>query len=300
MRELGEINESVNKNVSRDLLKNYAASLNDPDFAALVHKIKVNEDLAMKYTSKIKDSVIELNNCKGCKGLNCCKNKSHGYVTYPRVDGRVLQFDSIACKYMQKSLKDDASHVKSFEEPYAIKMASMKGIDITDKTRVSVIKWINKFCKNYKSGNKGLYLHGSFGSGKSYMIAALFNELVKDGHEAIIVYFPEMLRTLKASFNTDFDSRMDELKTCELLLLDDIGAEAVTAWSRDEILGTILQYRMDQGLTTFFTSNLNIEELETHLSETKNNIDILKARRIIERIKQLTEDMELISKNRRV
>ncbi|HPZ23859.1 MAG TPA: hypothetical protein PLC25_03365, partial [Bacilli bacterium] len=111
MRELGEINESVNKNVSRDLLKNYAASLNDPDFAALVHKIKVNEDLAMKYTSKIKDSVIELNNCKGCKGLNCCKNKSHGYVTYPRVDGRILQFDSIACKYMQKSLKDDASHV---------------------------------------------------------------------------------------------------------------------------------------------------------------------------------------------
>ena len=82
-------------------------------------------------------------------------------------------------------------------------------------------------------------------------------------------------------------------------MLDDIGAENVTNWGRDEILGTILQYRMDNHLTTFFTSNLDINELEKHLSITKDNMDMVKARRIIERIKQLTIDMELISKNRR-
>ena len=70
-------------------------------------------------------------------------------------------------------------------------------------------------------------------------------------------------------------------------------------WARDEILGSILQYRMDFNLPTFFTSNLTIDELETHLSIVKNNIDKVKARRIIERIKQLTTDIELISKNRR-
>ncbi|MBR6072899.1 MAG: primosomal protein DnaI, partial [Bacilli bacterium] len=78
-----------------------------------------------------------------------------------------------------------------------------------------------------------------------------------------------------------------------------IGAESVTAWSRDEVLQTILQYRMDEELPTFFTSNLTIDELERHLSETKDNIDKVKARRIIERIKQLTDDIEIISDNRR-
>jgi primosomal protein DnaI len=92
---------------------------------------------------------------------------------------------------------------------------------------------------------------------------------------------------------------MEELKTADLLLLDDIGAESVTAWSRDEVLQTILQYRMDEELPTFFTSNLTIDELERHLSETKDNIDKVKARRIIERIKQLTDDIEIISDNRR-
>ena len=92
---------------------------------------------------------------------------------------------------------------------------------------------------------------------------------------------------------------LSTLKETDILLIDDLGAETVTNWSRDEILGTILQYRMENNLSTFITSNLNIEELEIHLSLAKNNMDKVKARRIIERIKQLTYDIELISKNRR-
>lgn len=57
---------------------------------------------------------------------------------------------------------------------------------------------------------------------------------------------------------------------------------------------------MNNRLTTFFTSNLTIEELEKHLSVSKDSVDVVKARRIIERVKQLTEDKELISMNRRV
>ena len=56
---------------------------------------------------------------------------------------------------------------------------------------------------------------------------------------------------------------------------------------------------MNNKLTTFFTSNLSIEELEHHLAITKGSEDKVKARRIIERIKQLTEDKELVSFNRR-
>ena len=95
------------------------------------------------------------------------------------------------------------------------------------------------------------------------------------------------------------EEKLDFLKNVDILLIDDIGAENVTSWGRDEILGTILQYRMNNKLSTFFTSNLTLEELEDHLSITKNSEDKVKARRIIERIKQLTDDKELVSKNRR-
>ncbi len=150
-----------------------------------------------------------------------------------------------------------------------------------------------------------MYLHGSFGSGKTYLIAALFNELAKKGIKSILIYYPEFLRKLKSSFQTysneqsNYDEQFEEIKKIPLLLLDDIGAENCSNWSRDEVLGTILQYRMENHLPTFFTSNLTLEELEDALSVTSSGVDKMKARRIVERIKQLTVEHKLISKNRR-
>ena len=56
---------------------------------------------------------------------------------------------------------------------------------------------------------------------------------------------------------------------------------------------------MDFNLPTFFTSNLTINELENHLQITNGVTDKVKARRIIERIKYLTDEITLISINRR-
>ena len=48
----------------------------------------------------------------------------------------------------------------------------------------------------------------------------------------------------------------------DYLLLDEIGEENVTAWSRDEILLTILSYRLLNHLPTFFTSLYDYHELK--------------------------------------
>ena len=82
----------------------------------------------------------------------------------------------------------------------------------------------------------------------------------------------------------------------EILLLDDIGAEYLTEWSRDEILEPILNYRMENNLATFFTSNYSIDELEKHFSLGGNS---LRSRRILDRIKTLAKEVDLISESRR-
>ena len=57
---------------------------------------------------------------------------------------------------------------------------------------------------------------------------------------------------------------------------------------------------MQEGLTTFFTSNLTIKELEEHFSISTKGIEKVKAQRIIERIKYLSDEMTLISENKRI
>lgn len=302
MKTVDETTENFkSKNLDNELIKNYKEALQDENFVALTKKLKVPNEVLMKYTTKLQNTVMELENCKKCKGLLMCKNKCEGCVSFPKVDGETIRFDYVACKYKNKALQDEMYASNTFEEPLAIKNARMGDIYSDDKKRMHIIRWVKKFYTDYQKDPhiKGCYLHGSFGSGKSFILAALLNELARKKVNTTIIYYPEMLRNLKESFYDDFDTKMDLLKKTDVLLIDDIGAETVTSWSRDEILGTILQYRMDSSLPTLFTSNLTIEELEIHLSNTKNSVDIVKSKRIIERIKQLTEDLELISDNRR-
>ena len=302
-----ELNKSTNKFIKNDLndvlKRDYISSLKDKKFTSLVNKLKLTDEVGMKYTSKLEHTIENLKNCENCKCLNECKNEVNGCVYYPQKNENKLDFNYVACKYKNKSIEENKIN-KSFTLGISneIKNASMSEIDINDKKRVELIKWLKKFYDEYPNSKKGLYLHGSFGSGKTYLVAALLNELAKKNYKTVIMYYPEMLSRLKSTFdNTEesYNEVFDKIKTCDILLIDDIGAETVTNWSRDEILGTILQYRKEHELSTFLTSNLTIEELEIHLSLVKNNMDKVKARRIIERIKQLTTDMELISVNRR-
>ena len=296
-------------NADKDLLiKKYEEALKDEDFKSLVKELDLSSEILMKYTSKLQESVIEYKNCSNCRSLYECKNRCTGYRFSPAVCENRLRFDELACKYMQEKLKEEEYSCTYYEMPDALKKASMKDIDTSDAKRVETIKWLKNFYDTYQNNphQKGLYLTGSFGCGKTYLICAMLNELSKKGADITVVYYPELLRSLKETFSlkeknleSDFSVRMNRLKKCSILFIDDIGAESVTPWARDEILATILQYRMDASLPTFFTSNLNLVELEIHLSSTKGEVDKVKARRLIERIKQLTTILVLISKNRR-
>lgn len=299
---MNEIKKTITKSksyIENNLQKEYLLATKNDDFIKLCSRLKCDDKVLMKYTSRLEESVVELSNCKNCKGLSECKNKYNGHIFYPVKYKDVLDFEYVSCKYFKNSKNNKTIF---FETPNILRKANLSDI-WSEKERNNIIKYIKDFLKKRVSNEsvKGMYLSGSFGSGKSYILSALLNELSMKNYKTINVYYPRLLQIIKSSMDDGtYQDILDEIMTCDILLLDDIGAENNTAWSRDEILGTILQYRMDNNLTTFFTSNYTIEELETHLSGTnKQDNDPIKARRIIERIKYLSVEEKLISKNKR-
>lgn len=291
-------------NLINNLENAYDEALKNEDFKKFVSKIKLKRNTLIKYTSSLEESFKEYSHCQKCPNILECQNKIKGYAFLPRVKDGNLEFSYRPCKYKLKLDKKNKFHENTlvFNEPKEILDASFSKIYKTDKKRYKVIIWLTDFIQKYKENihQKGLYIYGNFGSGKTYLIAAMFNELAKENVKSAIVFWPEYLRDLKASFNTnEFASKFNSVKKAPLLLIDDLGAENTTAWSRDEILCPLLQYRMDEKLPTFFTSNLNLEALEKHLAITSSGIEEVKAGRIISRIKQLSEYEEMISKNLR-
>ncbi len=298
-----KVNTLIKKSDITKLKSYYGEALGDKDFKDYVDNLDVSSDVLINYTASIEDAVKEKKACKDCPGLKNCPNTLKGHVYTALKDNNGLNFSYIPCNKLIKEENTYAykKNITCFDLPKEISEASFSKAYRDDNKRLPIFKYFKEFMDSYlkdKKG-KGLYLSGSFGSGKTYLVAALFNELAKKNISSALVYYPELLRSLKSSFGSDYEEKFDFIKTVPLLLLDDIGAENTTSWSRDEVLGPILQYRMEEELPTFFTSNLTLSELEASLSITNSGIEKVKAKRIIERIKQLTVPLELISKNRR-
>lgn len=291
------------KNRQKELEKSFTEALQEESFKELVSQIQVDRDLLLQNRTSLIEASKEYSHCKTCKNILECKNQIKGFAYLPVIKEKEITFCYKECRY-KKKIDDKQRYLDNvcmYDVPREVREARMKDIYKDDKNRYIVIKYMIEFIKTYKKERKGkgLYLHGNFGCGKTYLIAAMFGELAEEGIKSAIVFWPEFLRDLKASFGTDFEEKVGKVKRAPLLLIDDIGAENTTVWARDEILCPLVQYRMSESLPTFFTSNLDLETLEKHFSMTKDKVDEVKAKRIIERIKQLAKDEKMVSENLR-
>lgn len=164
-----------------------------------------------------------------------------------------------------------------------------------------LLKFINSYKPNSTEYQKGLYLAGPFGVGKTYMMGALANELSENGVETTLVNVPTYSAEIKQAIATNtVEAKLVSIKNTPILVLDDIGAEMNSAWFRDEVLMVIIQHRMLQELPTFFTSNFTIDQLEAHFAHSnKGDQELLKAKRLIERIRFLAKEYFVDGQNHR-
>lgn len=184
-------------------------------------------------------------------------------------------------------------------EIFEAKMADL----YIDAGRAEAIKEIDSFLEEAKNGlpERGLYFSGPFGVGKTYFLGAIANELQQLNISSTIIYMPELVREIHASIEDNtVQEKIELFKTTEVLMLDDIGAENLSAWFRDEVLGAILQYRMMEKLPVFFTSNYSMDQLEEVLATTtRGDVEKVKAGRIMERIRQVSKEVKVGGENRR-
>ncbi len=171
------------------------------------------------------------------------------------------------------------------------------------RERIEFGMYFKKFKQENKEGNKpkGFFLHGEMGIGKSFIAQAMANTLANLGNKVAFLNVAELISIIKSKFKSGYEEFLEKLKTVDYLFLDDIGAETITTWFRDDILLGILSTRMNNKSTTFFTSNYSIEDLEKIESRTQGAkyVDKAKSARLIERIKALSEPVLIGGHNRR-
>ena len=174
-------------------------------------------------------------------------------------------------------------------------LTDLQGLDILKKSQLTpneklALAQITKYVK--QPTQQGFFLHGEMGCGKTTLLAGLMNALAKKGKEVGFIHFPTYLIDLKASFSSgDNEYAMERLMKVDYLLLDGIGEENVTPWSRDEILLTILSYRLLNHLPTFFTSMYGYKDLNKVYTIKKG--DEIRANTLTSKMKALSIEIML-------
>lgn len=284
--------------------------LNHPHVRAflLEHRNEVTKEMVEKNMMVLYEFANQIQNCDGCRSLDECPNLMKGY--YPQLSIRKgvidIHYKPCAKKILDDEKRKNETLIKCLYVPKDIMSASFANFDMTGNHagRLEAVSLAMEFVENYKPNGKqkGLYIYGKFGVGKSFLLGAVANGLAEKNVSSMIVYFPELLRELKSSISDQtLNEKIENIKRQPVLMFDDIGAETMSSWVRDEVLGPILQFRMQEYLPTFFTSNFNYDELEHHLTYSqRGEVEQMKARRIIERIKFLTRPVFMDGPNRRV
>lgn len=125
------------------------------------------------------------------------------------------------------------------------------------------VRYVSRFEELKKETTNGLAFIGPPGTGKTHLAYAILNALLPRVRSAICGSVPDLMEMLRPR---DEDRKVGEqrlhaLKTSELVILDDLGAERESDWVTERLF-MIINARYNEQLPTVITSNAELEVLE--------------------------------------
>lgn len=250
------------------------------------------------------------------RGLNVIReymrrrNENGPYIPRLRIYGNNFNIDNVPNpQYVEKEKRE---YWKSLLDLKGLskdnRMADISDYELTSE-RIGVYNEVLGIIENFDLNKKqrGLWVQGGFGIGKTYLMSAMAKELNKKGAGVTMVELGEFIETYKSNFGNNEDKQekvLNKLIFVDVLIIDDIGAEHTTEWAIQQIIYPIINKRYKSEKLTFFTSNLTKVDYAKRLinpaNKTKTDKDTKEtASRLLTRLDALTKEIQTSGDNKR-
>jgi len=226
------------------------------------HKLEELKKQSNELT-EIKQSILKQSGVCASPVFKCKKCNDTGYVDGKLCDcvqriAKKLSYEQLCS---QMPLKE--STFSNFDISYYPNTANKNGL-ISQKLMFENFKICKEFANSFPSG-KNLLFSGGVGLGKTHLSLAIANEVINRGYGVIYGSAQNLLTdACKESFDYHRGTEiLDNLTSCDLLILDDLGTEFSTQ-ATIAMVYNIINTRLLNRLSTIISTNLNVnpDEIE--------------------------------------
>ncbi len=129
-----------------------------------------------------------------------------------------------------------------------------------------------------------LVLMGTYGTGKTHLAAAIGHYRAALGEDPIFAVVPDLLDHLRATFSPSstisYDNVFSQIRTAQLLILDDLGTQNATPWAREKLY-QVLNYRYETRLPTVITTSSSLDDIDPRIRSRMLDERVCKLYKII-------------------
>lgn len=140
---------------------------------------------------------------------------------------------------------------------------NVRGRHATQREQES-IRAAFRACQTFAEHPDGwLLLAGDTGAGKTHLAVAIAGARLRRGEPVMFTFVPDLLDHLRRAYapesGTTYDRLFEEVKSTELLILDDVGAESATPWAEEKLYQLVV-HRHNARLPTVITTRLLLDD----------------------------------------
>ena len=196
---------------------------------------------------------------------SCSECNDEGYI-----NGKMCKcFENELKKLMFSKLNQGSNLSLCSFETFNLKYYSDKeenGISPRKKMQ-NVFDFCLKYARTFNENSENLLLFGKTGLGKTHLSLSIANEVINKGYGVIYDSMPNLMDKIeREKFSNEDAETLKAVLDCDLLILDDLGAEFSTQFVVSSVYN-IINSRINLGKATIISTNLDFKELETKYSE---------------------------------
>ncbi len=121
---------------------------------------------------------------------------------------------------------------------------------------------LKAYAENFSCNSNSFFFTGATGLGKTHLALAVLNKVTQNGFNVYYASAGSIVKKLeKERFGRSDESIEEEIEKCDLLIVDDLGAEFATAFSQAAI-NELVNNTILSGKPMIIISNLSRNELE--------------------------------------